>query len=60
MNQGESDYDRTTEFLPEYVDLLEEIAPGDFRMRSEVVEDSGHVPDSSYGSGIAFIFEGRK
>ena len=60
MNQGESDYDQTTEFLPKYVDLLEKIVPGDFRMRSEVVKGSGHVPDSSYGSGIAFIFESRK
>lgn len=59
MNQGESDYDQTTDFLPEYVDLLEKIAPGDFRMKSEVVKGSGHVPDSSYGSGIAFIFENR-
>jgi len=59
MNRGESDYEQTTNFLPRYVELLGAIAPGDFRWKQEIVEGDGHVPENSYGNGIAFIFRGR-
>jgi predicted alpha/beta superfamily hydrolase len=58
MNRGDEDLDRTTEYLPGYVDLLKEITPRDFRWTHEVVEGGGHVPDNSYRKGIAFIFGG--
>ena len=56
MNRGDEYLSRTTEFLPGYVDLLEKIAPRDFRWTCEVVAGGGHVPENSYGDGIAFIF----
>lgn len=56
MNRGDEDLSRTTEFLPGYVDLLEKIAPRDFRWTHEVVVDGGHVPENSYRKGVAFIF----
>jgi predicted alpha/beta superfamily hydrolase len=59
MNQGETDLDQVTEYLPAYVKLLREISPADFRWKNEMVEGSGHVPDNSYTNGIAFIFDGR-
>lgn len=57
MNRGETDLDNTIDFLPGYVDLLEEIAPPGFRWKSEVAPGEGHVPESGYGRGIAFIFD---
>ena len=45
--------------MPKYVELLDAAAPGDFRWRFEIIEGEEHVPESSYGNGIAFIFEGR-
>jgi hypothetical protein len=60
MNRGESDYDQTTGFLPRYMELLGVIAPEDFRWRSEIADGDGHVPENSYGNGIAFIFEDQK
>jgi len=59
VNRGESDYDQTIDFLPEYVELLSAIAPRDFRWTHEVAEGDGHVPENSYGNGIAFIFRNR-
>jgi len=59
INRGDEDLDRTTEYLPGYVDLLGEIAPEDFRWMHEVVEGGGHVPENSYRNGIAFIFGDR-
>lgn len=57
MNRGDEDLDRTTDFLPGYVELLGEIAPTDFRWFHEVVEGGEHVPETSYQKGIAYIFE---
>ncbi len=59
LNRGETDYDHTTNFLPRYVELLAEIAPRDFRWTHEVAKGQGHVPDGSFGNGIAFIFGTR-
>ena len=56
MNRGETDLDRTTDYLPRYVELLEDIAPVDFRWTHEVVIGGEHVPKNSYEHGIAFIF----
>lgn len=59
LNHGEFDSDRTVNFLPRYVDLLEAAAPRDFRWKFDVVEGGEHVPETSYGDGIAFIFGSR-
>jgi predicted alpha/beta superfamily hydrolase len=56
MNRGDEDLNRTTDYLQGYADLLEKIAPRDFRWTHEVVVDGGHVPENSYRKGIAFIF----
>jgi len=59
MSQGDDDFERVTGYLPAWVELLSEISPADFRWRNDVVEGGGHVPISTYGTGIAFIFGER-
>lgn len=54
-----SDNDLTTEFVPLFMELLDEIVPADFRWRSEVVEGGGHVHENSIASGIGIFFGDR-
>jgi predicted alpha/beta superfamily hydrolase len=56
MNHGESDSVKTTDFMPAYLELLESIAPDDFRWKFEVAEGQSHVPENSHENGVAFIF----
>ena len=55
LNHGETDSVRTTDYLPQYVSLIERLAPIDFRWTFEIAAGESHVPDSSHGVGIAFI-----
>jgi predicted alpha/beta superfamily hydrolase len=56
LNHGESDSTRTTEYLPQYVSLIERLAPTDFRWTFKIAAGESHVPDSSHAEGIAFVF----
>ena len=59
LNEGGTDPERVTEFMPRFTELLDRMAPVGFRWKHVSGPDAEHVPVSGYAQGIEFIFGGE-
>ncbi|MCW4049718.1 MAG: alpha/beta hydrolase-fold protein [Candidatus Bathyarchaeota archaeon] len=59
MIYGKYDYDRVTEYVPNFAKLLEEKAPDGYRWAVKRIDDEGHVPYTSLYDGLRFVFPQR-
>lgn len=56
LDQGSRDYRTVVQYLPEYVNYLEHLAPEDLALKYMNHEGYGHVPDISRCLGLRFVF----
>lgn len=60
MIYGSQHSPRVTEHVPDVRDYLESNAPQGFRVRLDVLDGEGHVPESSLDRGLRYIFTAFK
>jgi len=56
MIYGKDDYERVTSYVPDFAELLQSKSPPDFRWRTKVLDDEGHVPYTSLYDGLRAVF----
>ena len=54
--ESDDDYGRVTRHFPDYVNLLKESAPEWLSWNSDVLPNTGHVPEADVPSGLRAIF----
>lgn len=59
MIYGTEDSQRVTSYVPEFQDYLKANTPPNFTSYLEILEDEGHVPDSSLQRGLRYIYSKR-
>ena len=57
MIYGSQDYPKVTDYLPDFVDLVNEEAPGSLRWELRLLEGVGHVPPNSCEEGLIAFYE---
>ena len=56
IEYGEQDYDRVIKVVPEFVEILQEVAPMALKYRVDVLPGEGHVPYTSYRDALLALF----
>ncbi len=56
IEYGEQDYDHVINVVPEFIEILEEIAPMALKYRVDVLPGEGHVPYTSYRDALLALF----
>lgn len=56
MIYGTEDSRRVTEYVPDFQNYMEAHAPKGFISKFEILQDEGHVPESSLARGLRYIF----
>lgn len=56
MIYGTKDSRRVTEYVPDFQNYIHTHAPEGFISKLEILQDEGHVPDSSLARGLQYIF----
>ena len=56
MIYGTEDSRRVTEYVPDFHDYMDTHAPENFIIKLEILQDEGHVPESSLARGLRYIF----
>ena len=56
IEYGEQDYDHVIKVVPEFVEILQEVAPMALKHRVDVLPGEGHVPYTSYRDALLALF----
>jgi predicted alpha/beta superfamily hydrolase len=57
MIYGSQDYPKVTDYVPDFVELINEETQGSLRWESRLLEGVGHVPHNSCTEGLIAFFE---
>ncbi|RLA45300.1 MAG: hypothetical protein DRR42_19555 [Gammaproteobacteria bacterium] len=56
IEYGDQDYDHVIKVVPEFVEILQEVAPMALKHRVDVLPGEGHVPNPSYRDALLALF----
>ncbi len=60
MIYGEDDHHRVVSFVPDFVEMIDQKAPEDFKYLCKIVKNTGHVPETGLNDGLLWNFRGFK
>lgn len=56
IEYGDQDYDHVINAVPEFIDILEQVAPSALKHQVDVLPGEGHVPYTSYRDALLALF----